>query len=295
MKKSPLFKGDGFQSNLNSLIKFDYKNEDEFNVMLDSYINKLNFSATSLNTYISCPRKYLFGTILKLKVRDNNQDSLNFGLAVHKAYQDTVKLALNNDGKYPDENVFQKIFEDDMQNRIFSERKKQEGFFIKWGLIRKNAYNHLCEYPAKDLREPEYKYTQKIDDETFTFVIDRIPLVDGNYYIHDYKTGDKPASIEKLKEIHDDYYNQLALYKYALQLNLNQKIKDCVLIYPLDDNNIELPLLISDDDCEEVKQMYLGKIKDIRAHKFPAEPSNNFFGCKGCSFQEICKYYKEDK
>ena len=87
----------------------------------------------------------------------------------------------------------------------------------------------------------------------------------------------------------------MALYKYALKKHDNIDISDCILIYPFvdEESKIELPLLLSDEDCEGVIAMYLDKIRDIKSHKFPAEPTNKFFGCKNCAFKEICNYYKE--
>ena len=287
---------DELQTKINSLIKFDYNDEQEMNAIIDSYLSKASFSASSLNEYMTCPRKFLYNHVLGLKARDGNFDHINLGLAVHKAYQETVNDALKSaDKKYPDENVFHKYFEEEMQDKVFNSRETQQNFHLTWAKKRKQAYEHLVSSPALDPKSPEYKFMQEIEGERFSCTIDRIVCIDGKCYIHDYKTGERPDCLKNLKKNHTDYYNQMALYKYALKKHDDIDIADCILIYPFvdEESKIELPLLLSDEDCENVIEMYLDKIKDIKAHKFPAEPTNKFFGCKNCAFKEICNYYKE--
>ena len=287
---------DELQCKINSLIKFDYDDEQEMNAIIDSYLNKASFSASSLNEYMTCPRKFLYNHVLGLKARDGNFDHINLGLAVHKAYQETVNDALKSENnKYPNENVFHKYFEEEMQDKIFNSRETQQNFHLTWAQKRKQAYKHLISSPALDPKAPEYKFIQEIEGEKFSCTIDRIVCIDNKCYIHDYKTGKRPECLKELKKSHADYYNQMALYKYALKKHDNIDISDCILIYPFvdEESKIELPLLLSDEDCEGVIAMYLDKIKDIKAHKFPAEPTNKFFGCKNCAFKEICNYYKE--
>ncbi|MCR4880434.1 MAG: ATP-dependent helicase [bacterium] len=270
-------------------IKSDYDYKAEFEDFIKSRLQK-SYSASSLNTYRKCPREYFYNYILDLKASSGNTDNLNYGLAVHKAFQFVLNYAMDNK-KYPTADeayaVFAKAIDDlpcsapDMMKKsakdnIFSANKYYDKFI---GIHSIENLNTRAEYSLN--------YTTE-DGITFNGSIDRVDEnPDGTYTIYDYKTGTDNSGITKAGS-HSNYYYQICLYKYLFkkQHNISTDVSTC-FIYPLLEENYHTRKDFSDDECENIAHEYIELVHRIHNLDFdrPEKCPNEKF----CSYKSICK------
>jgi|GEM_PF-5748634 len=146
--------------------------------------------------------------------------------------------------------------------------------------------------------------------------LDKIENEDGSYYynIVDYKTGkEKSHSSFAPEKVNEEYYNQLAIYRYILeqQDEYKGKIKEIKIVQPqlLGENNNknrEFNIIDLEGDnglknCENVLKKYAESIFKIK--QFAEENSNietrKIFECKEncnkddkhtfCDYKAFCK------
>ena len=76
--------------------KLDYQYSEEFKDFIEINIPN-EFAITPINVYRNCPKRYFYEKILKLKVRSGNKDDLSYGLALHSAFEETIKKVMTKD------------------------------------------------------------------------------------------------------------------------------------------------------------------------------------------------------
>jgi len=274
-------------------IKCDYDYSKEFHALVDAKTKEKSFSPTSVNVYIGCPRKYLYETILGLSAKDGNADNMHLGSAVHEACELAVKYAKGH-GCYPDKATFIKYFTDKLNQLHLSSKSAYEILRGRGEKALEKFYVQFCNTPIKELHSAEEDIDFEIDGIKFKGVIDRIEKdSDGNYHIYDYKTGKaKDESIICPGGEHEDYYNQIALYKYFYQKKENCKVVKTGFIFPEEcDKNLDLQL--TDEDCQAVYDKFIGAIKNIKSYKFePVEKKDRKTSnaCKHCQYKDFCNF-----
>ena len=271
-----------------SLLKRDYDYEKDFCSMVDRYLEDKSFSPSAINKYLNCPRMFLYDNILDLSSKDGSPDSMSYGRAVHKACEFAVSYAIKN-GAYPEKDVFINAFKKEL-NTLPMSGLQQRTIHEQRGEIKlSDYYVQMCNTPVKNLFSTEKAVEVELDGVKFYGIIDRIDKNDdGTYTIYDYKTGSaKNGKVICPNGEHEDYYNQIALYKYYFEKENSVKVKETEFIYPEEfTNNFKLPL--SDDDCLAVVQKFKQAIADIRSYKFDAAMCEK--SCKWCQYKDFCGY-----
>jgi len=270
----------------NTLVKREYDYKKEFHNLVDSLLKDKYFSPTSINSYLSCPRQYLYNYILNLSSKAGNADNMHYGTAVHEACEFGVNYALKN-GNYPSKEEFIKVFKNKLSKASLTslaERKILE----KRGEDALSAYYvQFISTPISQLYLTEQKVTLDIDGVKFKGFIDRVDRnPDGTYTIYDYKTGS--AKGEKVicpEGEHEDYYNQIGLYKYYFEKVNNVKVRDTAFIFP-EDFTKNLSLSLTEEDCEEIKNKFKSAIDNIKSYNF--EPTYKKEVCKYCQYKDFC-------
>ena len=105
-------------------------------------------------------------------------------------------------------------------------------------------------------------------------------------HIIDYKTGNNKTSQIKPNGTYEDYYNQMAWYKYFYELKENKKVSKCQFIYPEDFLSKNNPIEYSNEDILERVEIFKNAIKNIKEHNF--EPSYKENACKYCLYKSFC-------
>ena len=121
----------------------------------------------------------------------------------------------------------------------------------------------------------------------FKGIIDRIDKNDdGTFTIYDYKTG----SAKNEKTIceggdHEDYYNQIGLYKYYFEKQTGKTVKETTFIFP-DEFTDNFTLVLTDEKCCEIEQRFKSAISGIKSYKF--NPALSEKSCKWCQYKDFC-------
>lgn len=291
-KTAPKFDEDAYWLEITKeFIKCDYDYSREFHALVDSKLKEKPFSPTAVNVYMGCPRQYFYDKILDLPAKDGNADNMHYGSAVHEACELALKYAKEN-GAYPDKETFIGYFTDKLHKMRLSSASEYEILQGRGEKALEKFYVQFCNTPIKELHKAEDKLEFEIDGIKFKGVIDRIEKdSDGNYHIYDYKTGKaKDESIICIGGEHEDYYNQIALYKYFYQKKENCKVTSTGFIFPEEfDKNLEL--VLTDDECQAVYDKFIGAIKNIKSYKFePIEEKDRKTSnaCKYCQYYYFC-------
>ena len=276
-----------WQERTKSLLKSDYDYEKDFCSMVDKKLEGKSFSPSSINTYLKCPRQYFYNYILDLSSKDGNPDAMSYGTAVHAACEFAVNFAKEKN-EYPTKEEFINSFKQELNKQPMSSYKQRENYLVRGENALNEYYVQLCNTPVKNLYATEKKVLLEIDGIKFKGIIDRIDKNDdGSYTIYDYKTGSaKNEKVICLEGEHEDYYNQIGLYKYYFEKDLDAKVKETIFIFP-EEFTKNFTLNLTNEDCDSIVSKFKNAISDIKSYKF--EPSNNDDVCKLCQFKDFCR------
>lgn len=274
-----------------TLIKRDYDYTKEFHSTVDVKLKGKPYSPTSVNTYLKCPRQYFYEYILGFPAKDGNADNMHYGTAVHDACEKAVKFAIKNK-HYPSKDEFIEYFKAKLNNLPVSTHAMREILKERGEKALDKFYVQLCNTSVNELFDVEKYIEFPIDDVKFCGIIDRVDKnSDGTYSIYDYKTGKaKDLGIICIGGEHEDYYNQIVLYKYFFEQKTNCKVKNTSFIFP-DECDKNLDITFTQEECEAVVEKFKGAIKDIKNYKFePIEQKErkNSKACEYCQYKDFC-------
>nr|QGT49624.1 hypothetical protein Melaina855_0110 [uncultured Candidatus Melainabacteria bacterium] len=275
-----------WQERTKSLFKRDYDYNRDFCSMVDARILGKSFSPTSINTYLNCPRQYLYDYALGLKAKDGNPDNLSYGSAVHKALEFAIKTAIET-GKYPTEQEILNVFTNKLETLPLSAYEQKEILQTRGKNALNAYYPQICNTPVSMLYAVEQSVKFDVDGVKFYGIIDRLDKnPDGTYTIYDYKTGNAKSSRSICPDgEYEKYYNQIGLYKYYFEKSTGYKVKETTFIFP-EDFTKNLTLNLTDNECQEIEDKFKTAITDIKSYKF--EPTYKKETCKHCQYKDFC-------
>jgi len=275
----------------------DFNYKEEYKSHIDAVLKKKEYYSPSfVNPYIKCPRRFFLDTILGLNSPNFAiPDSLNFGKAVHKACENAVKYARENEHFY-DSDTFVQDVKKQIDEYPFSSFKQREQY-------KTIAETDVKEFYAKDLSLTDIDTIYNVEKDIITDfegvkfkgLPDRINLVDGKFKIYDYKTGKAKGAKEICLTNPDDediglfeeYYIQLGLYKYFLEKTEGKTVSETTFLFP---QNYKKPYTVDydEDAINKVLDKYRNAIKGIQNHDFEPNPSK--VSCQYCPFKnDLCE------
>lgn len=275
-----------WQERTKSLLKRDYDYNRDFCTMVDTRILGKAFSPSSINTYLNCPRQYLYEYVLGLRAKDGNPDSMSYGSAIHRALEFAVKTALEKDN-YPTETEIINEFKNELKNLPLSSYEQREILQTRGEKALQEYYPQICNTPISMLHSVEQPVKFEMDGVKFYGIIDRVDKnSDGTYTIYDYKTGNAKTSRNICPNgEYEHYYNQIGLYKYYFEKSTGHKVKETTFIFP-EDYTKNLTLNLTDEDCQEIENKFKTAISNIKSYKF--EPTYKKDACKYCQYKDFC-------
>ena len=271
----------------NLLIKKPYDYKKDFNDLIQAKLNDRSYSPSSINRYLSCPRKFLYNDILELGAQDGNPNYTSYGSAIHKALEDTVNY-IKEHNEYPEVTLIISWFKKELSKQPMENYEQRQNFIGRGEKALQNYYCQITNMIPQDLYAVEEKIDYVLEDGTkFYGIIDRIDAnKDGTYTIYDYKTGNNKNSYIGIDKTHEDYYNQMAWYKYFWELKTGNKVSLTKFIYPEDFETKNEGITYSDDEITERVEKFKEAINSIKNCEF--EPSYNENACKFCPYKDFC-------
>ena len=263
---------------------FDYKKE--FRDLIKKILSEISYSPSSINTYLKCPRQYLYSYILKLDTKSDFKDELNYGTAMHYALQKACEYAIKNN-EYPKKEDIINNFKQSFDNLILSDKFTRNFMQERAEKSIENFYPQLISTPADRLVENEYSIKDSFEGIKISIKIDRIEKNDDDTYtIADYKTGsEKKANDFQLGKKYENYLIQMVLYKIFFEKFTSKKVSGLKIIQP-DNPNCSF-YMDSDKETEEnVKEIFTNAYKNINELNFEQKQSKD--NCKKCPFKDLC-------
>ncbi|MCC7356239.1 MAG: ATP-dependent helicase [Candidatus Doudnabacteria bacterium] len=180
-----------------------------------------NYSYSAIKSFLQCPLEYKYKYYLKIPMRGSYQ--MSFGITIHKAFEEFVKLYQAQSlakKPLPDFKTLEKLYEDSWIDDWYENPKQKKQYKDKGYDILKTFYDKTL------AQKPNVKYIEKffkleLGAKKYCFVgkIDRADETPEGLAILDYKTGSAP----KGKEAGD--VDQLLIYQWACQDFLEEKVK----------------------------------------------------------------------
>lgn len=255
-------------------VLLDYKN-----ITYDTSIEKLEIeydfsktplSATMLNTYLKCPRKFYYKYIVKLEEHEipkNYKDSSEIGLAIHM-----VLYEIFNDNKPLNKETISEVLKSKFSSNIFEKFNR---------LLWEHKLDKFIKNENARYKEGYAIYALEKNIETIykgfklRGTIDRIDILDGKLHLIDYKTSDKKITGKLKDDIQLTFYHLLAskLGKVASASFYNLSSGVIEQNHKIQDKLLELDEL-------------LDEFSNNKIFNFELCESNN--SCKYCKYVVMC-------
>ena len=286
------------------------KNRDELQEASDVLVDiakGLSLNPTSLNNYISCPRKFLYDNVLRLPAGKNQH--LVFGNSAHKALEEVYAIYMKT-GNFPSFEVFEKEFRTELKYQGVTESIKRLCLDRLGGTLKK-WYEKEARFPIMPIGLENKLEISLGGGVKFKGTFDKIEKEqDGSLRVIDYKTGRPDKHIKAIfncREISsqdcDDYYRQLIAYKMLYEgsrartekiskgvLKFLEPVKTSVKKYDLEtgvyrDETVEL----TDQMVKDLKCLITSVWKNIQELKFEKLPKRDAKErCARCDYDSIC-------
>jgi len=247
-------------------------------------IKQMRLSYSSLNTFQTCPLKYKFQEIDKIKVPKSKEAV--FGSTVHS----TMKFIHTPGILSPTLDQAMEHFQNSWNSAVFEDENEERAAFSQGIKIIQDYYqkNNPANFNIVDL-ESRFQIEIGADDNKHIIsgIIDRIDKTEDGYEIIDYKTTKKMPSQEKVdNDLQLSVYLKAFLSRYPKEIENLDKIK--VSLYYLK-HGVKLTSERSLDGLQKSEQLFLDTIKIIETGKF--EPTISPL-CDWCGYQNRCPMWK---
>ncbi len=263
-----------------------YQNSDDIQNELKQRTDDIMVSASSLNEYLSCPKKYYYSNILDIPVYFDEVDNLSYGSAVHYTIEKMARMGKEK-GQYPTLDETLEYFRERITSLEFSDEEKRAEYIKRGEEVFKENYLKFIETPLENIIASELPMELKEEGYTLKGFADRVIKAGDKIYIYDFKTG----SAKKIKP-DENYHNQLRFYKYLYEkINPGAKVEDCALLYVEKGFNYSNASL-TDEDNIEIENKIRDFVQNVKALNFNPIPSKE--ACGYCPYIMICSLARKD-
>lgn len=287
-RREILYTKENYLNELIKPVKYERDFKEDFQNFIRSSFESLSISPSMLNTYLKCPRQFLYSYVLRLGAFNKINDILNYGNVVHKTIENFSKDAKSH-GRYKNVEDFIADFKAQCARMPFSERSVRNNFLKKGEENLRIFYNQIILSAPSKIFSTELNIETKVGTQIpINGKIDRIELSDsGDFIIKDFKTGSAKAARDIADGgMYEHYLNQLRFYKYLIEKKFDdKKVCEAQLVFVEQcDSNFSCNLTDYDSEIIEnkIKEVY----KNIEAQNF--EPAQDKKNCANCEFCSMC-------
>ena len=244
----------------------------------------MNTSYSALDTFLTCPRKYKYQIIDKIKTPKSKEQF--FGTLLHN----TMKFIHTPGILSPTLEQALDFYSKNWNSDIFSDETEERAAFAQGISMLQDYYkkNDPSKFNIVDLESRfQIEILDKKEKYTVTGIIDRIDKTEDGFEIIDYKTSRKLPSQEK---VDNDF--QLSLYlaaflkRYPKETVNIEKIK--VSLYYLK-HGVKLSSFRTLEQLKQSEALVIDLINQIKNSEF--EPVISGL-CDWCGYQNICPMWK---
>ncbi|PJA86510.1 MAG: hypothetical protein CO141_04410 [Candidatus Moranbacteria bacterium CG_4_9_14_3_um_filter_42_9] len=244
----------------------------------------MRISYSALDTYQSCPLKYKFQEIDRIKVPKSKEAV--FGSTIHS----TMKFIHAPGILSPTLDQAMEHFANSWNPAVFDSEDEERAAFTQGIKMIQEYYqkNNPANFNVVDLETRfQIEIGKDEDKHIVSGIIDRIDKTEDGYEIIDYKTTKKMPSQEKVdNDLQLSVYLNAFLSRYPKEAENLDKIK--VSLYYLK-HGVKLSSTRTLDHLGQSKQLFLDTIKIIESGKF--EPVVSPL-CAWCGYQNRCPMWR---
>ena len=248
-------------------------------IILEYDFSRARVSATSLKTFLECPRKYYYRYIMHIKSHEIPQDfptEYQIGLDLHEALKNVyLKKTAFSDKHELHREIYKEL------ERI-SGSSSLEAYQLKLWNKKLSSFveNEIARFDeGTKVLECEKALTCNFAGMELTGQIDRIDTQENGLYVLDYKSGKYPSYSSKTVEKATDF--QLEFY-YLLASTLG-KVAGCGY-YDLSAGKVIDEIFL--DEKLELLQTHLLKLQEQKSFDFCKTEDES--KCKFCEYSILC-------
>jgi putative RecB family exonuclease len=245
---------------------------------------KMNTSYSALDTFLTCPRKYKYSQIDRIKTPKSKEQF--FGTLLHN----TLKIVHTPGILSPNLEQALDFYSKNWKAEVFSDETEERSAFAQGVSMLQDYYKKND--PAKiNIIDLESRFQVEIGAEgerhIVSGIIDRIDKTEDGFEIIDYKTTRKLPSQEKVdNDLQLSIYLAGFLKRYPKEAENLGNIK--VSLYYLK-HGVKLSSERTLDQVKKSEELMLDLIDQINHSKF--EPTISGL-CDWCGYQNICPMWK---
>ena len=244
----------------------------------------MNTSFSALDTFKTCPLKYKFQEIDKIKIIKGPEAV--FGTLIHH----TMKFIHDGNFLLPTEKDALQYFSSKWNPDVFADELQERMAFAQGIKIIQDYYRRNDPNKAQ-IVDLEARFSVEIKDGKNSHIIsgsiDRIDKTEDGFEIIDYKTARKLPSQETAEESMQLLIYLLAFLKRYPQFEKN--IENIKLTLFFLKHGEKLTTFKTKQQLEESKEQVLNIINEIEKSNFPAQISPL---CDWCGYQKMCPMWK---
>jgi len=252
------------------------------------YTYSMRISYSSMDTYQSCPLKYKFQEIDRIKTPKSKEAV--FGSTIHE----TMKFIHTPGILSPTLDQAMEHFGNSWNPAVFDGPDEEQAAFSQGIRIIQNYYqkNRPQDFNIIDLESRfQIEIGEGENKHIVSGIIDRIDKTEDGYEIIDYKTTKKMPTQEKVdNDLQLSVYLKAFLSRYPKEIDPPagglDKIK--VSLYYLK-HGVKLSSIRTSEQLQKSEQLFLDTIKLIESGKF--EPAMSPL-CDWCGYQNLCPMWK---
>lgn len=276
--------------------------------ILKDLVRNLTLTPTKLNTYISCPRKFLYNYVLGLPGKKTQH--LVFGNCAHKALEDVYESFMKKK-QFPGFKIFKDAFKKELEYQGVNDSIKS------WCNDRLDTLELWYKGKSKDPIMPnsleEDLMISLPDGLEFKGKFDKVEMDgDGAVSVIDYKTGKPDKHIKAMsgsrdlsKHECDPYYRQLVSYKLIFDRTVSKRgrgkidrgvieflepVSLTVKKYDMTAGSFKnITIELTDAMVSELEKVIRDTWKDIQAVEFnKLQERDDKERCSRCEYDSIC-------
>ncbi len=259
--------------------------EDELQAHLNNDLQvkipeKINLSASSIETYEQCPFKYRLSNIDKIP-QVGSKPQLTFGNIIHRVLEQYHQPDSEQSKEY-----LLKLLDTNWESLGFDYETQEADFKRQGKDLLSNYFDFLQDNPA-DVAERELPFSFEIENVVINGKIDRIDKVPGGYNVIDYKTSKNTTEAKKSV--------QLAIYSLYLHLDDKDKFsgipKNAILHFLRSEEPVKA-YSFNENELDVMQDRIIDIAKNIRDQKFPTCKG---FHCDWCDYKNLlCPEWETD-